>query len=73
MLKVKYICCVFIVYLDLLVLYKMEVVGNIDKEEFEDTKGLIRICKLSKDRQHNSQKKKDKRRNNDLQIKLKTE
>jgi hypothetical protein len=29
------------------------------KEEFEDTKGVIRICE-SKDRQHNGQKKKDK-------------
>ena len=34
------------------------------KEEFEDTKGVIRIRK-SKDRQHNSQKK---RTNKDLQI-----
>jgi hypothetical protein len=33
--------------------------------EFEDTKGVIRIRK-SKDRQHKSQKKKDKRTNNDL-------
>ena len=29
------------------------------QEEFEDTKGVIRIC-ISKDRQHNGQKKKDK-------------
>ncbi len=29
------------------------------KEEFNDTKEVIRICK-SKDRQHNGQKKKDK-------------
>jgi len=36
------------------------------KEEFEDTKAVIRIRK-SKDRQHNGQKKKDKRTNNDLQ------
>ena len=35
-------------------------------EEFEDTKGIIRIRK-SKDRQHNGQKKKYKRTNNDLQ------
>ena len=35
------------------------------KEEFEDTKGVIKIRK-SKDRQHNGQKKKDKRINNDL-------
>jgi hypothetical protein len=27
------------------------------KEEFEDTKGLIRICISKKDRQHNGQKK----------------
>jgi hypothetical protein len=31
-----------------------------DKEEFEDTKGVIRIPKSKKDRQHNDQKKKDK-------------
>ena len=30
-------------------------------------KGVIRICKPKKDRQHNDQKKKDKRTNNDLQ------
>jgi hypothetical protein len=36
------------------------------EEEFEDTKGVTRICK-SKDRQHNGQKKKDKMTNNDLQ------
>jgi hypothetical protein len=43
------------------------------KGEFEDTKGVIRIRK-SKNRQHNGQKKNDKRTNNDLQnihIKLK--
>jgi hypothetical protein len=37
------------------------------KEEFEDTKGVIRIRKSKKNRQHNGQKKKDKRTNNDLQ------
>jgi hypothetical protein len=36
-------------------------------EEFEDTKGVIRICILKKNRQHNGQKKKYKRTNNDLQ------
>jgi hypothetical protein len=36
-------------------------------ENFEDTKGVIRIRKSKKNRQHNSQKKKDKRTNNDLQ------
>jgi hypothetical protein len=37
------------------------------KEEFEDTKGVIRIRKSKNNRQHNGQKKKDKRTNNDLQ------
>ena len=36
------------------------------QEEFEDTKGVIRIC-ISKNRQHNGQKKKYKGSNNDLQ------
>ena len=47
-----------------------------DEEEFEDAKGVIRIRISKKDRQHNGQKKKDKRTNNDLQnihIKLKIE
>ena len=35
--------------------------------EFEDTKGVIRIRKSKKDRQHNSQQKKNKRTINDLQ------
>ena len=35
-------------------------------EMFEDTKGII-ISRKSKDRQHNGQKKKDKRTNHDLQ------
>jgi len=35
-------------------------------EEFEDNKEVIRICKSKKDKQHNSQKKKDKKTNNDL-------
>jgi hypothetical protein len=34
----------------------------------DDTKGVIRISKSKKDRQHNGQKKKDKWTNNDLQI-----
>ena len=34
------------------------------EEEFEDIKGVIRICKSKKDRQH---RKKDKKANNDLQ------
>ena len=36
------------------------------QEEFEDAEGIIRIRK-SKNRQHNGQKKRDKRTNNDLQ------
>jgi hypothetical protein len=36
-------------------------------EEFEDTKWVIRIPKSKKHRQHNGQKKKDKRTNNDPQ------
>jgi len=46
------------------------------KEELEDTKGVIRIRISRKNRQHNGQKKKYKRTNNDLQnidIKLKFE
>ena len=35
--------------------------------EFEDTKGVFRSHKSKKNRQHNDQKKKDKRSNNDLQ------
>ena len=37
------------------------------KEEFEDTKGVIRIRTSKKNRQHNGQKKEDKMTNNDLQ------
>ena len=49
---------------------------NAIEEEFEDTKGVIRIRISKKNRQHNGQKKKDKMTNNDLQnihIKLKIE
>ena len=37
------------------------------EEEFKDTKGVIRIRISKKNRQHNGQKKKDKRTKNDLQ------
>jgi hypothetical protein len=37
------------------------------EEEFEDTKGVIRIHISKKNRQHNGQKKKYKRTNNDQQ------
>ena len=40
---------------------------TVQSEEFEDTKGVIRIRKSKKNRQHNSQKKKYKGTNNDLQ------
>jgi hypothetical protein len=36
-----------------------------EQEEFEDTKVVIRIHKSKKDRQHNSPKKRYKRKNND--------
>jgi hypothetical protein len=45
-------------------------------EEFEDTKGVIRIRKSKKKGQNNGQKKKGNRTNNDIQnihIKLKIE
>ena len=48
--------------------------SRVFQEEFEDTKGVIRIRISKKNRQHNGQKKKYKRANNDLQsihIKLK--
>jgi hypothetical protein len=38
------------------------------QEEFKDTKGVIRIRNLKKDRQHNDYNNKDQRSNNDLQI-----
>ena len=47
-----------------------------EQEEFEDTKGVIRIRISKKNRQHNGQKEKYKRTNNDLKnilIKLKIE
>ena len=37
------------------------------KEDFEYTKGVTRSRTSKKDKQHNGQKKKDKRTNNDLQ------
>jgi hypothetical protein len=39
-----------------------------DQQEFDDTKGGIRIRKSEKNRQHNGKKKNDKRTNNDIQI-----
>ena len=41
-------------------------------EEFEDTKGVIRIRKSKKNKQHNGRQKKYKKKDNDLQnIRLK--
>ena len=51
-------------------------ITQIIKEEFEDTKGVIRIRTSKKNSCHRGQKKKYKRTNNDLQnihIKLKIE
>ena len=39
----------------------------LSEEEFEDTKSVIKIPKSKKDRQHNGQKEKNIRTNNDLQ------
>ena len=50
--------------------------AHIQYEEFEDTKGVIRISISKKNRQHNGQQKKNKMTNNDQQnihIKLKIE
>jgi len=38
-----------------------------DQDEFEDTRGVILICKLKKYRQYNGQQKKDQRTNYNLQ------
>ena len=51
-------------------------ISSSTSEEFEDTKGVIRIRISEKNRQHNGQKKKYKGIDNDLQniqIKLKVE
>ena len=37
------------------------------QKEFDDINGVMRIHTSKKDRQHNSQKKSDKRTNNDIQ------
>ena len=49
---------------------------KVKREEFVNNKRVIRIRISKRNRQHNGQKKKDKRTNNDLQnkhIKLKIE
>jgi hypothetical protein len=61
------------VYSTILAQYRL---SFIDREEFENTKGPIKIRKSKKNKQHNGQKKKYKRTNNDQQnihIKLKIE
>jgi len=40
-----------------------------NEEEFEDTKWVIRIRNSKKNRQHNGQKKKNKKTNDELQNK----
>ena len=50
-----------------LVIYSFYSKRMIQFEEFEDTKGVIRIRKSKKVRQHNDQTKKDIRTNSDLQ------
>ena len=55
---------------------KLTETKDCQQEEFEDTKGAIRIRISKKNRQHNGQKKKYKKTKNDLQnihIKLKIE
>jgi len=59
---------------------KLKIISVIVKShsqgEFEDTKGVIRIGISKKNKEHNGQKKKYKRTNNDLQnihIELKIE
>ena len=55
-------------------MYKMYYFTKIHIEEFQDNKGAIRFRISMKNRQHNGQRKKYKRTNNDLQnihIKLK--
>jgi hypothetical protein len=52
----------------LLILILLEVhLCRDERLEFEDTNGVIRIHTLKKNKQHHGQKKKYKRRNNDLQ------
>ena len=48
-------------------------IGGIVEEKFEDTKGVIRFRKSKKNRQHNGQEKKYKRKNNDLHIHITVE
>ena len=47
--------------------YPLPLRGAGVQTEFEDIKGVIRICNSKKNIQHNGQKKMDKRTNNDLQ------
>ena len=69
-------CAINLISTFLYSIQKESKISNIFYEEFEDTKGLIRIRILKKNRQRNGQKKKYKRTNNDLpniHIKLKIE
>ena len=69
-----YLCCLIVSFVYSIVsdsCKSLDVIGYSSlwhmQEEFEDTKWLIRICISKKNRQHNGQKKINKRTNNDLQ------
>jgi hypothetical protein len=71
MAEITFLCCPKKLEVDI---SNINVVISI--EEFEDTKGVIRIRKSKKHRPKNGQKKKDKKTHNDLQnihIKLEIE
>ena len=53
--------------ISLMELYQLPTFNRAYEEEFEDTKGVIRLHILKKNRQHNGQEKKYKITNNDLQ------
>ena len=62
------ICCIFTCKYHPVIwgkYHKCQIIAS--QEEFEDTNGVIRIRMSKKNRQHNGQRKKDKRANNDLQ------
>jgi len=62
----------FIIYFNGGVIHS-HIIMCVAREEFEDTKGVIRIRKSKKNRQQNGQKKgqKDKQQSTNIHIKLK--
>ena len=48
-------------------LYESLLITKLRKEEFENAKGVIRVCISKKNRQHNGQKKKYKKTNSDIE------